>query len=131
MSSTFTAPIRVNTRQTTSNDGTLSADNTGATQLTQQATFTGVAAAGAISTTKIGDSTSSSFVIPAGSIRAKTGYIGSVYALAGLVTTPEGNQIAFAIFARSAPSEGFTVGTGTKQAIDDVVEKLYLCGATL
>lgn len=70
-------------------------------------------------------------VIPAGAIRAKTGYIGSVYALAGLVTTPEGNQIAFAIFARSAPSEGFTVGTGTKQAIDDVVEKLYLCGATL
>jgi D-alanyl-D-alanine carboxypeptidase/D-alanyl-D-alanine-endopeptidase (penicillin-binding protein 4) len=70
-------------------------------------------------------------VIPAGAIRAKTGYIGSVYALAGIVTTPEGNQIAFAIFARSAPSEGFTVGSGTKQAIDDVVEKLYLCGATL
>ena len=68
MSSTFSAPIRVNTRQTTSNDGTLSADNTGATQLTQQATFTGVAAAGAISTTKIGETSSSSFVIPAGSI---------------------------------------------------------------
>ncbi|MEO0312948.1 MAG: hypothetical protein RL140_178 [Actinomycetota bacterium] len=70
-------------------------------------------------------------VIPVGAIRAKTGYIGTVYALAGIVTTPEGNKIAFAIFARSAPSEGFQVGTGTKQAIDDVVEKLYLCGATL
>ena len=70
-------------------------------------------------------------VIPAGAIRAKTGYIGTVYALSGIVTTPEGNQIAFAIFARSAPSEGYRVGTGTKQAIDDVVEKLYLCGATL
>jgi D-alanyl-D-alanine carboxypeptidase/D-alanyl-D-alanine-endopeptidase (penicillin-binding protein 4) len=70
-------------------------------------------------------------VIPAGAIRAKTGYIGTVYALSGIVTTPEGNKIAFAIFARSAPSEGYRVGTGTKQAIDDVVEKLYLCGATL
>lgn len=38
MSSTFTAPIRVNTRQTTSNDGTTSPDNTGAAVLTQQAT---------------------------------------------------------------------------------------------
>lgn len=36
MSSTFSAPIRVNTRQTTSNDGTLSPDNTGAAVLTQQ-----------------------------------------------------------------------------------------------
>lgn len=69
-------------------------------------------------------------VIPAGAIRAKTGYIGSVYSLAGLVTTPEGNQIAFAIFARQDPSHGYAVGSGTKQAIDDVVEQLYTCGAT-
>jgi hypothetical protein len=41
MSSTFTAPIRVNTRQTTSNDGTISADNTGAVVLTQQAAIAG------------------------------------------------------------------------------------------
>lgn len=38
MSSTFTAPIRVNTRQIPSNDGTLSPDNTGAAVLTQQVT---------------------------------------------------------------------------------------------
>ena len=54
MSSTFTAPIRVNTRQTTSNDGTISADNTGAAVLTQQAAFVTAAA--------------STVVIPAGSI---------------------------------------------------------------
>ena len=54
MSSTFSAPIRVNTRQTTSNDGTLSADNTGAVVLTQQVAFV----SGATSTV----------VIPAGSI---------------------------------------------------------------
>jgi hypothetical protein len=45
MSSTFTAPIRVNTRQTTSNDGTISADNTGAAVLTQQKAFVSSAAA--------------------------------------------------------------------------------------
>ena len=54
MSSTFTAPIRVNTRQTTSNDGTISADNTGAAVLSQQVAFTSGNAA--------------SVVIPAGSI---------------------------------------------------------------
>jgi hypothetical protein len=45
MSSTFTAPIRVNTRQTTSNDGTISAENTGAVVLTQQAALVGTSAA--------------------------------------------------------------------------------------
>jgi len=70
-------------------------------------------------------------VIPNGSIRAKTGYIGSVYSLAGLVTTPDAHQIAFAIFARSDKAKGKFVGVGTKTAIDDVVEKLYLCGSTL
>lgn len=54
MSSTFSAPIRVNTRQTTSNDGTISADNTGAVVLSQQVAFVSGAAA--------------SVVIPAGSI---------------------------------------------------------------
>jgi len=70
-------------------------------------------------------------VIPKGSIRAKTGYIGSVYSLAGLITTDDSHQIAFAIFARSDRSHGRYVGAGTKTAIDDVVEKLYLCGSTL
>lgn len=54
MSSTFTGPIRVNTRQVTSNDGTISADNTGAVVLTQQAPLVGTAAA--------------TIVVPAGSI---------------------------------------------------------------
>lgn len=65
MSSTFTAPIRVNTRQTTSNDGTISADNTGATILSQQSPIV----AGAATTE----------VIPAGSIiHSITGYINVV-----------------------------------------------------
>lgn len=40
MSSTFTVPLRLNTRQTTSNDGTISPDTTGASVITQQATVT-------------------------------------------------------------------------------------------
>ena len=70
-------------------------------------------------------------VIPYGSIRAKTGYIGSVYSLAGLVTTVDAHQIAFAIFAASDKKHRRFVGVGTKNAIDDVVEKLYVCGSTL
>lgn len=54
MSSTFTLPLRLNTRQTTSNDGTISADNTGAAMISQQSTI--VAA------------TATTDVIPAGSI---------------------------------------------------------------
>ena len=70
-------------------------------------------------------------VIPNGSIRAKTGYIGSVYSLAGLVTTADAHKIAFAIFAASDKKSGRVVGVGTKTAIDDVVKKLYVCGSTL
>ncbi|MEN9608519.1 MAG: hypothetical protein RLZZ06_450 [Actinomycetota bacterium] len=76
---------------------------------------------------------SNELVIPRGSIRAKTGYIGGLYSLAGLVTTPgaEPHVIAFAIFARSDSASKKFVGYGTKDAIDNVVEKLYLCGPSL
>jgi D-alanyl-D-alanine carboxypeptidase/D-alanyl-D-alanine-endopeptidase (penicillin-binding protein 4) len=72
-------------------------------------------------------------VIPNGAIRAKTGFISGVYGLAGLVTTAglEPHTIAFAIFARNDSAHGKLVGAGTKDAIDAVVEKLYLCGPTL
>ena len=54
MSSTFTVPLRLNTRQTTSNDGTISADTTGASMISKQAAVVGGAA--------------TAVVIPAGSI---------------------------------------------------------------
>lgn len=54
MSSTFTVPMRLNTRQTTSNDGTISSDTTGAAMISKQAAVTGGAA--------------QTVVIPAGSI---------------------------------------------------------------
>lgn len=54
MSTTFTAPIRVGTRQTTSNDGTLSVENYGATVLSRQVAYVSSAEA--------------TIVIPAGSI---------------------------------------------------------------
>lgn len=72
-------------------------------------------------------------VIPNGSIRAKTGYIGGLYSLAGVVTTSgtEPHKIAFAIFAREDSAHKKYVGTGTKDAIDAIVEKFYLCGPSL
>jgi hypothetical protein len=69
MSSTFTSPIRIFVRNNPSNDGTIAPDNTGASSATQQVTFSGVNAAGAISTYQVGSpSTSDSLVIPAGSL---------------------------------------------------------------
>jgi hypothetical protein len=54
MSSTFTLPLRLNTRQTTSNNGTISADTTGAAMISRQVAIVAGAAA--------------TEVIPAGSI---------------------------------------------------------------
>lgn len=56
MSSTFTAPMRINTRQTTSNDGTISPDNTGAAILSQEVTLTAT-----------GDTNTAIIYLPAGS----------------------------------------------------------------
>jgi hypothetical protein len=65
MSSTFTVPMRLNTRQTTSNDGTISPANTGAAMISQQTPI--VAGAAAI------------IYIPAGSIiHSFTGYLNVV-----------------------------------------------------
>jgi hypothetical protein len=73
MSSTFTVPMRLNTRQTTSNDGTISADTTGAAMISQQRPIV----AGAAMTD----------VIPAGSIiHSITGYLNVVGAASRAVS---------------------------------------------
>ena len=73
MSSTFTVPMRLNTRQTTSNDGTISADNTGAAMISQQTAIVAGAAA--------------SDVIPAGSIiHSIDGYLNVVGAASRAVS---------------------------------------------
>ena len=73
MSSTFTVPLRLNTRQTTSNDGTISADTTGAAMISQQRAIVAGAAA--------------TDVIPAGSIiHSITGYLNVVGAASRAVS---------------------------------------------
>jgi hypothetical protein len=73
MSSTFTIPLRLNTRQTTSNDGTISADNTGASMISQQAAIVAAAAV--------------TEVIPAGSIiHSIDGYLNVVGAASRAVS---------------------------------------------
>ena len=85
MSSTFTLPLRLNTRQTTSNDGTISTANTGAAMISQQ--------------TPIVAATAATVTIPAGSI------INSIDAFL--------NVVGAASRAISITSNGTTTALGT------------------
>jgi hypothetical protein len=70
MSSTFTSPIRINKLNNPTNNGVLAPSNTGVITCSQQQFFPGVSApvpAGTIPTYKIGDTTPTPLVIPAGS----------------------------------------------------------------
>lgn len=70
MSSTFTAPIRVNKFNNSTNNGIIAPANTGAVKCSQQQFFPGVAvpvAAGEIPTFKIGQTVPTPLVIPGGS----------------------------------------------------------------
>jgi hypothetical protein len=70
MSSTFNTPVRIYKYNNPTNDGTIAPDNTGASVCTQEVSFSGVNAAGAITTYGIGNAstTADSIVLPAGSI---------------------------------------------------------------
>lgn len=71
MSSTFNGPIRIFKRNNPTNDGTIAPDNTGASQVAQQqfiAPITATRLAGALDTFKIGQTTATPLVVPAGSI---------------------------------------------------------------
>jgi len=71
MSSSFTGPIRIYKYNNSTNDGTIAPDNTGAAQVSQQqfiAPITATTAAGDIPTFKLGQTTATPLVIPAGSI---------------------------------------------------------------
>jgi hypothetical protein len=69
MSSTFSTPIRIFKRNNPTNNGVIAADNTGAASASQQVTFSGVNAAGTITTYQVGSPTVSDvIVLPAGCI---------------------------------------------------------------
>lgn len=85
MSSTFTLPLRLNTRQTPNNDGSIAAPNTGAAQISQQVAIVGGAAA--------------TVVIPAGSI---------IHSIDGYL-----NVVGAASRAVSITSNGTTTSVGT------------------
>ena len=72
MSSTFTGPIRVNKRNNPSNNGTIAPSNTGAARISQQDTIANITAttSGAVvlPTFKIGETTATPVVVPAGAI---------------------------------------------------------------
>ena len=62
---------------------------------------------------------------------AKSGFIPGLSSLAGLVQAKDGSTLSFAFFARSDKKHGFTIGYQTKDAIDGLVNKAYLCGLNL
>ena len=70
MSTTFSVPLRVFKRNNPTNTGTIAPDNTGAVVAGQQNSFSGVNAAGAITTYGTGNASTTldPVIIPAGSI---------------------------------------------------------------
>jgi D-alanyl-D-alanine carboxypeptidase/D-alanyl-D-alanine-endopeptidase (penicillin-binding protein 4) len=62
---------------------------------------------------------------------AKSGFIPGVSSLAGLLQARDGSTLSFAFFARTDVKQGFKIGYFTKDAIDTLVAKAYLCGTDL
>ena len=113
MSSTFTLPLRLNTRQTTSNDGTISTANTGAAMISQQ--------------TPIVAATAATATLPAGSIISNiSGYLNVVGAASrsvsltsngvtttiGTLTTTALGKVAV-VFTASAAVANLLANVGT------------------
>lgn len=61
-------------------------------------------------------------------VRGKTGYIGSVHSLAGIVRTRGGTDLVFAVFAMG---DRMPPGADAKAAVDDFVTELHLQGDAL
>ena len=113
MSSTFTVPMRLNTRQTTSNDGTISADTTGAAMISKQVAIVAGAAA--------------TEVIPAGSIiHTIDGYLNVVGAASRAVSiTVNGVTTAIGTLTTTALGKHAVVFTNSA----NVANKLANVGA--
>jgi serine-type D-Ala-D-Ala carboxypeptidase/endopeptidase (penicillin-binding protein 4) len=69
--------------------------------------------------------------IARGKVIAKTGYIPGLYGLSGIVNAQDGSTLAFAVFARADSASGKSVTITAQPAIDRVVTRFYLCGASL
>jgi len=92
MSSSFTGPIRIYKYNNPTNNGVIAPDNTGASYVTQQqfiAPITATQAAGAVPTFKLGQTTATPLVVPAGSILSNISFYETVApsALTGGVIT--------------------------------------------
>ena len=63
--------------------------------------------------------------VPAGAIRAKTGWISEVYSLAGYMNLPSGGQLTFAFFVVG------TVQPANREQLDAISAAAYRCGEQL
>ncbi|QUY63550.1 D-alanyl-D-alanine carboxypeptidase [Gulosibacter molinativorax] len=70
--------------------------------------------------------------VPAGAIKAKTGWIDQVFALAGTMTAEDGTELIFAIFVPVENPDGSQItGLGNRNALDAIAAATWSCGATL
>jgi len=103
MSSTFTLPLRLNTRQTTSNDGTISTPNTGAAMISQQVAIVGGAA--------------TTITIPAGSIiNSIDGYLNVVGAASRAISITSNGTTTTAVASLATTALGRVPATYTASA---------------
>jgi D-alanyl-D-alanine carboxypeptidase/D-alanyl-D-alanine-endopeptidase (penicillin-binding protein 4) len=64
----------------------------------------------------------------AGQVRAKTGSLSGLSAIAGTVVTTDGRVLVFAVVADAAPVEGGPPPTPSQEALDRVAAALATCG---
>jgi RNA 3'-terminal phosphate cyclase len=103
MSSTFTVPLRLNTRQTTSNDGTISAENTGAAMISQQrAIVAGAAATDVIPAGSIIHSIDGYLNVVGAASRAVSLTVNGVTTAVGTLTTTALGKVAVSFTASAA-----------------------------
>lgn len=120
MSSTFTQPIRVFKRNNPTNNGTIAPDNTGVVMCTQPASFSGVNAAGAITTYGTGSASTTvdPITLPAGAL---------LYNVKLIETTAPS---AFTGMVITVAVGGVTVGTITPLTTGGVINMAFTATTT-
>ena len=120
MSSTFTQPIRVFKRNNPTNKGVIAPDNTGVVMCTQPVSFSGVNAAGAITTYGTGSAstTADPVYLPAGAL---------VYNVKLIETTAPS---AFTGLVITVAAGGVTIGTITPLTTGGVINMAFTATTT-
>lgn len=69
--------------------------------------------------------------VPAGAIRAKTGWIDQVFALAGVAQLADGSRIRFALFVTEPAGSSQITTPANRDALDAIATAMWNCGTGL